>query len=95
LAHLRRLASFIRILAVNEQVITQALHSAFTDFEEAIQYYTAKRQHIKFLVTQNTQDYTTVDPHIMQVVTAEAYLQLWDASSGLPGSKQTKRGKRP
>ena len=94
LTYLRQLASFIKILAVDEQVITQSLHSAFTDFEDAIQYYTAKSQHITFLITQNTKDYTSVDSKIMQVVTAEAYLQLWDASAVLPGSKRTKSQKR-
>jgi predicted nucleic acid-binding protein len=95
LTHLRQLASFIKILPVDEQIITQALHSSFTDFEDAIQYYTAKRQQIPFLITQNTKDYTSVDRKIMQVVTPEEYLQLWKASSVLPPSKRTKTRKTP
>jgi predicted nucleic acid-binding protein len=81
LTYLRQLASFITILAVDEQVITQSLHSAFSDFEDAIQYYTARTQQIRWLITHNTKDYTSVESNIMQVVTAQAYLQLWDASS--------------
>jgi predicted nucleic acid-binding protein len=95
LTYLRQLASFIKILAVDEQVITQALHSPFKDFEDAIQYYTAKSQHISCLITRNTKDYASVDRKIMQVVTPEEYLQLWKASSALPVSKRTKKRKTP
>ena len=95
LTYLRQLASLVKILSVDEQVITQALHSTFTDFEDAIQYYTAKRQQIPFLLTQNTKDYTSVDRKMMQVVTPEEYLQLWKASSVLPASKRTRKPKTP
>ena len=95
LTYLRQLASFIKILAVDEQVIAQALHSTFTDFEDGIQYYTAKSQLIPWLVTQNIKDYSSVDRKIMQVVTPEEYLQLWKASSELPSSKGTKKRKTP
>ena len=81
MTHLRQLASFISILAVDEQIVSSALHSAFTDFEDAIQYYTAKQHGIPYLLTRNTKDYKTVDTHIMQVMTAEEYLDLWDASA--------------
>jgi predicted nucleic acid-binding protein len=94
LAYLRQLVSFITILAVDEHVITQALHSSFKDFEDAIQYYTAKDQQIPCLVTRNTKDYATADRTIMQVVTPEEYLQLWNASSVFPASKRTKKGKK-
>jgi predicted nucleic acid-binding protein len=94
LTHLRQLASFIKILTVDEQVITQALHSSFKDFEDAIQYYTAKGLNIKFLITHNTKDYASVDSKLMQVVTAEEYLQLWDASTVSPTSKRTKKPRK-
>ena len=91
LTHLRQLASFITILAVDEAIITNALHSTFTDFEDAIQYYTAKQHGIKFLLTHNTKDYTPIDKRIMQVVTAEEYLKLWEAS----GSANATTGQKP
>lgn len=95
LTSLRQLASFVTILAVDEHVITQALHATFTDFEDAIQYYTAKNHNIPCLITWNTKDYASVDPKIMQVVTAEEYLQLWDASGAHPASKRSKNPERP
>jgi predicted nucleic acid-binding protein len=95
LTYLRQLAAFIKILSVDEHVIAQALHSSFTDFEDAIQYYTAKSQQIPWLITQNIKDYTSVDRQIMQVVTPEEYLQFWKASSELPSSKRTKNRKIP
>lgn len=80
LAYLLQLASFTTILAVDEAIINSALHSSFTDFEDAIQYYTAKQHGIQFLLTHNTKDYIPVDTRIIQVVTAEEYLALWKAS---------------
>jgi predicted nucleic acid-binding protein len=81
MTHLRQLASFISVLAVDEQIVRSALHSAFTDFEDAIQYYTATQYGIAYLLTRNTKDYKMVDTHIIQAMTAEEYLDLWDASA--------------
>ena len=96
MTHLRQLASFITILAVDEQIVRSALHSTFTDFEDAIQYYTATQHRISYLLTRNTKDYKTVDKRIIQVMTAEEYLDLWDASALIPthhaGNRDNKGG---
>ncbi len=78
--HLRKLQAFVDIFAVDEQCIVSALNSAFTDFEDAIQYHTAKQHHISYLITRNIKDYTTVKRRVMRVCTAEEYLQLWQAA---------------
>ncbi len=80
LTYLRQLLSFIKILPVNEQIISLALYSSFTDFEDAIQFYTAKQQQISFLITRNKKDYSTVHKKEMQLVTPEEYLQLWQST---------------
>ncbi len=80
LTYLRQLISFVKILPVNEQIISLALHSSFTDFEDAIQFYTAKQQQIPFLITRNKKDYRTVHKKEMQIVTPEEYLQLWGST---------------
>ncbi len=74
---LQQISSFVRILPVNEQTITLALHSSFTDFEDAIQYYTAMEKQIPFFVTRNIKDFSSVKKEIMQVITPEKYMQLW------------------
>lgn len=81
LTHLRQLASFISILAVDEHIVKSALSSAFADFEDAIQYYTAKQHHIPYLLTRNIKDYKTADTGVIQVISAEEYLELWNAAA--------------
>lgn len=76
ITHLRQLASFIKMLSVDEHIVNNALYSAFTDFEDAIQYYTAHHHHIPYLLTRNIKDYKTVDAQVIQVITAEEYLDL-------------------
>ena len=80
LSHLRKLHTLVDVLAVDAQSIAFGLNSAFTDFEDAIQYFTAKQHHIHYLLTRNTQDYTAADKDVLRVCTAEEYLQLWQAA---------------
>ncbi len=80
LACLQQVVSFIRILPVDEQTVTLALHSSFTDFEDAIQYYSAKQRKISFFITRNIKDYTSVNRKTMQVITPEKYIKLWKAA---------------
>lgn len=80
LAHLRKLHAFIEVLAVDAQSIAFALSSSFTDFKDAVQYHTAKQQHIPYLLTRNTKDYAVADKAVMRICTAEEYLQLWQAT---------------
>ncbi|MCP4372422.1 MAG: PIN domain-containing protein, partial [Deltaproteobacteria bacterium] len=59
--HLRTLKTFVSILPVDEQILDLALNSSFSDFEDAIQYYTAKRHNVRSLITRNTKDYPAKD----------------------------------
>jgi predicted nucleic acid-binding protein len=72
-ACLRDLRRTLTILSVNEEIIDLALSSSFTDFEDAIQYYTAVQNDIPFLITRNTKDYKK--PRIT-ICTAQEYLEL-------------------
>ncbi len=78
--HLRKLSLLVTVLAVDHRGINFALNSDFTDFEDAIQYHTAKQHHITYLVTRNIKDYKAADKTVMTIVTAEEYLKLWEAS---------------
>ncbi len=80
LTYLRQITSFVKILPVDEQIISLALHSSFTDFEDAIQFYTAKQQQVPFFITRNLKDYSTVHKKEMQILTPEEYLQLWKST---------------
>jgi len=58
---LRELRLLIRILPVNENSVDMALNSKFNDFEDGIQYMTAKENKIMTIVTRNTKDYRVQD----------------------------------
>lgn len=80
IASLRKLHSLVDILAVDERGIAFALNSAFTDFEDAIQYHTATQHQIAYLITRNIKDYKAADKKDITVCTAEEYLTLWHAT---------------
>lgn len=68
---LRRLRIIIHIIDSSEKVIDQALNSAFSDFEDAIQCYTAINNGINCVITRNVKDYKTSG---IIVQTPEAFL---------------------
>ena len=54
---LRKLRLIFKITKINESTVDKALASGFKDFEDAIQYYSALENNIKFLITRNKTDY--------------------------------------
>jgi len=71
---LQKLRLLVRILPIDEKIVELALLSEFDDFEDAIQYYTAKKNGIHYLITRNIKDYKKTD---ITVCTAEEYLKIW------------------
>jgi predicted nucleic acid-binding protein len=70
---LQKLKLLVKILPVDEKIVELALASDFNDFEDAIQYYTAKESRIDYLITRNKKDYKRAD---ITVMTAEEYLEI-------------------
>jgi predicted nucleic acid-binding protein len=66
-----RFRTLVTILSVTGKIIDRAIASGFSDFEDAIQYYTAIEEGISILVTRNIKDYKLAK---IQIVTPEAYL---------------------
>lgn len=54
---LRKLRLIIHVIDSSEKVIDQALNSSFSDFEDAVQYYTALNSNISTILTRNIKDY--------------------------------------
>jgi predicted nucleic acid-binding protein len=54
---LTRIRSVISILEVGETVIDLALKSGLNDFEDTVQYYTALKANVDFIITRNIKDY--------------------------------------
>ena len=58
---LKNLRILVHILPVNENITDMALNSKFSDFEDAIQYFTAKENNMLAILTRNTKDYKVKD----------------------------------
>lgn len=70
---LTKLRIMVSILTVDEKIIELALLSNFNDFEDAIQYYTAKSNKIDYIVTRNLKEYKTSD---IKALTADQLLNI-------------------
>ena len=68
---LRKLRVLIHIIDSSKAVVDKALNSDFTDFEDAIQYYTSQENGINILLTRNLRDYKNAS---LIVQTPEAFL---------------------
>ena len=70
---LKKLRLLVTVLNVDDQIIQLALESGFNDFEDAIQYFTAKRNDIDCIITRNVNDYKN---SLIQVYTPTELLKL-------------------
>ncbi len=78
LKSLRKLKTLINVLPVDEKVIDQSLNAEFSDFEDAIQYFTAVNNGIKLIITRNKNDYKKSK---IAISTAEEFLKTWHTKS--------------
>lgn len=58
---LRKLRILINIVPVGEKAVDLALNSGFSDFEDGLQYYTARENKIGTILTRNIKDYIEKD----------------------------------
>ena len=68
---LRKLRILLHIVDSSESIIDKALNSTFSDFEDAIQYYTALQNGISVILTRNLKEYKNAS---IMVQTPEEYL---------------------
>lgn len=54
---LRKFKVLVHVAPLNDKIIDLALNSEFSDFEDAIQYFSALQNEIEVLVTRNLKDY--------------------------------------
>ena len=72
LEFLEKLNRLVRILAVTQAEVQSALSSNFKDFEDAIQYFSAKSETgVSSIITRNKRDYGSAD---LPVQTPDEYL---------------------
>jgi Predicted nucleic acid-binding protein, contains PIN domain len=58
---LRKLRLLVRVMSVEEKEVDLALNSKFSDFENAVQYYTAVKNKTTILLTRNVKEYKVKD----------------------------------
>ena len=69
---LRKFRVLVKILPCDEKIIDLGLNSHFTDFEDAIQYYTAIENKSEMIITRNLKDFKKSG---IPVMTAEEFLK--------------------
>ncbi|MFP5470359.1 MAG: type II toxin-antitoxin system VapC family toxin [Bacteroidia bacterium] len=70
---LRELSLLVKVIEVDKKAVELALVSSFTDFEDALQYYSAIQQgKLQVIITRNVKDYKHAD---FPVMTPESYLK--------------------
>ena len=57
LAMLREFSKICEVSSVNSEIVSSALYSDFTDFEDAIQYFCALSANADIIITRNTKDF--------------------------------------
>ena len=70
---LRKFKLLVSITSLNGKIIDLALNSEFTDFEDAIQYYSALQNEIEILLTRNLKDYKKAQ---IAVLTAQDFISV-------------------
>ena len=69
---LRKLRIILTIISVDEKAVDLALNSKFSDFEDGLQYFTARENKISIILTRNVKDYKEKD---LTIQTPEEYLK--------------------
>ena len=70
---LRKFKVIVQVTPLDEKIIDLALNSEFSNFEDAIQYFSALQNNIDVLVTRNLKDYKKAQ---ISVLTAQDYINL-------------------
>ena len=70
---LKKFKRIVRVLSVDERIMTNALDSDFSDFEDAIQYEVAKENQQEIIISRNVKDFRK---SIIPVMTPEDYLKI-------------------
>lgn len=70
---LKDLMDIVYVLPVNSDIIENAVRSEFTDFEDAVQYFTALSASSDYIITRNVKDYSLSE---IEVFSPDEFLNL-------------------
>lgn len=51
------IVSYISVITIDHQNVLEGLKSKFSDFEDALQYYSAQEHQCEYIITRNIEDY--------------------------------------
>jgi hypothetical protein len=71
---LKDLRLLVKILPINEHIVDETLVSSFSDFEDGLQYFTAKENAMAGIITRNPKDYKIKD-NDMVVQTSKEFIK--------------------
>ena len=71
--NIKKLRKIISLLTVDEKIIDATLELGATDFEDSIQFITAEKNKLDFIITRNKRDYKQSKIHVLD---AEEFLFL-------------------
>jgi predicted nucleic acid-binding protein len=71
---LRKLRLIVHVIPIDEKMVDLALNSQFSDFEDGLQYFTARENDIGIILTRNVRDYKEKE---LLIQTPEEYLKTF------------------
>jgi predicted nucleic acid-binding protein len=81
LSSLKKIRAFTSVAAVDSETIDLAIASNFSDFEDAIQYYSAVRSGLDQIITRNKKDFSKAK---LSVSTPQEFLAMFAERSTNP-----------
>jgi predicted nucleic acid-binding protein len=78
---LKKLRLVLIVLNVDDIIIQKALESGWNDFEDAVQYFTAVQNKVKYIITRNVEDYKK---SILPVCTPTEFLKIMEIKKKEP-----------
>ena len=73
---MRMMRDVFSTVGADNQMINQSIDSDIDDFEDAIQYHSGLRAHVRHLVTRNSRDFPD---GVISILSPEEFLAVWDA----------------
>jgi predicted nucleic acid-binding protein len=70
----RKLKLLCQISVIDDEVVEKALTGGFSDFEDAIQHFSALASKADVIITRNLKDFKRA---LLPVMDAESYLEIW------------------
>ncbi len=68
------IVKYIAVITIDHQNVLEALKSKFSDFEDALQYYSAVENQCEYIVTRNIDDYKNSK---IKVVLPEEFIRMF------------------